>query len=190
MQRFNWSEEAVADLRRMVDEKRPYSDIARALSAKYTPIDSDAISGKVNRLGIGQGHYRRIRTSPGGVFNGDRALPSEPPPEGFQYVFQGAAGQRELKGLVPIVQEVSIDDGVSIYDLRETHCRWPLWKDYTKPLVPMYCGADVDPTETYCKAHARRAYDERAPRPKTSDATRQAQRIGQLRRWHKTGAAS
>lgn len=184
--RFNWTDEAVAALRDMVEQRMPYGDIAMTLSQRFTPVDADAVSGKVYRLGIAPGTYVRL---PGST-SGERTVPAEPPPDGFRYAFKGASGQRAMTDLVPILQVVDVAGGVGLLELRSCHCRWPLWADNARPREPRYCGAIIDPVETYCPAHARRAYDERAPRPKTSDATRQAQRIGQLRRWHKTGAAS
>ena len=119
--------------------------------------------------------------------NQRRVVPTRPAPDGLQYAFQGPSGARTLRAVLPVVRDVKIDHGVSIYDLRETSCRWPLWADNERPETPMFCGETIDPTETYCDCHKKIAFVPGVRRAPMSEEQRLQRRIAQLKRWTKAG---
>ena len=45
---------------------------------------------------------------------------------------------------------------VTILDLKSCHCRWPI--GHPRDPGMLYCGNPKDVTESYCEAHAKRAY--------------------------------
>lgn len=40
---------------------------------------------------------------------------------------------------------------VSFGDLRDGHCRWPLWPNNAAPSEKLYCGNSVEPGQSYCR---------------------------------------
>ena len=58
--------------------------------------------------------------------------------------------------VLPRAVVIPISERVTITELRENMCRWPLGD----PLTPefRYCGTKCDPSASYCMPHGRMAY--------------------------------
>lgn len=56
--------------------------------------------------------------------------------------------------------EITESERVTLFDLRESSCRFPLWHDSARPPIEQrfYCGARIDPAQSYCDHHAQRCY--------------------------------
>ena len=59
---------------------------------------------------------------------------------------------------------------VSIMDLREGVCKWPLGDPMTSDFV--YCGADCTVGTVYCSCHSRMAYQPTQDRRRAPEARR------------------
>lgn len=182
--KFAWTEESIALLRELVIDRKEYSTIAAILQERFGwPVTRGQIAAKVLRLKVSPGPYRppKAIAAPGTTY-GARELPTEPAPEGFRYVFQGPAGQRGMMGLVPVERPVRISGGVTLLELKDHNCRWPLWKDDERPVEPRFCGEIIDATQTYCPEHRKIAYAPDRKKVVLSEEARLARRIAQLRR--------
>ena len=63
----------------------------------------------------------------------------------------------------PIEPPPSDDGNIRLMDLRDVHCRWPLWDDGTPVESKFFCGAAVA-RGRYCAKHAERMFS--IPRPR------------------------
>ncbi|MBV9751284.1 MAG: GcrA cell cycle regulator [Hyphomicrobiales bacterium] len=155
---MSWDGERVELLRKLWQEGISASRIAAQLGAGIT---RNAVIGKVHRLGLAG------RAKP--------ATPSAQPRP--RRVSQPSATQRTvaLRGNTMMLREVvvaeeyepavlpkavviPISERVTITELRENMCRWPLGD----PLTPefRYCGTKCDPSASYCMPHGRMAYQQ------------------------------
>jgi GcrA cell cycle regulator len=174
---FSWTPEAIETLRTMALAGKTYGEVARELNAKFGPISRSAVCGKAHRLGLPARTDRAANH-----LASDKRKPAPKP--ATITIFQGPSGQRTaLEVAAPV--EVQIDGGVTIMDLRETTCRWPLWGYNETPTEARFCGTEISPERTYCADHRKLAYTPRPVRTPATEATRMAQRIAQLRRWAK-----
>jgi hypothetical protein len=55
----------------------------------------------------------------------------------------------------------TIAESVSLFDLRQHHCRWPVTG---VGAAMQFCGADIHGDRPYCVRHSRRAYSSLASR--------------------------
>jgi GcrA cell cycle regulator len=127
-----WPDEAVVELRRLIDEGRSGSAIAKALTEKFdTPFSRSAVLGKIFRLGIRQ---PAVPIAPRGYQPG-RMLPPN--------------------AALPIGPLPSNCELVTILDLAAHHCRWPVSE--VRGTDTVFCGAPRIEGWSYCREHAARA---------------------------------
>lgn len=153
MTEITWTEERIAKLRKMYEEKHSFSDIAKALGGG---ISRNAAIGKAHRIGLSGNKNTR------GPAKGPTAIrePKRPTAPGV-----GAAVQKINAAKVAPVTKVKPEPfvlqcaeivplNIGLLELAEGTCRYPYGDD-----TITFCGHPAD--GTYCPAHQRIAY---APR--------------------------
>ncbi|MEN5084195.1 GcrA family cell cycle regulator [Bosea sp. TWI1241] len=175
-----WTEERVELLKKLWNDGLSASQIAGELGS----VTRNAVIGKVHRLGLsgrakspGSATPRPRKTAtrapshpmtppaPGpGLTRGNTALAPqfEAEPEAEPQVAATPAPAEEV--VVPFSERVSI------MDLREYMCRWPMG-DPTTPEF-RFCGARSSTGLPYCSYHARIAYQPAADRRRDRKAVR------------------
>lgn len=162
-----WSNELVADLKRMWEAGDSCAIIADALGHG---ISRNAVIGKIHRLGL-SGRItvaRRAQARPGPIYFRARQafVPRIEKPKTFRV--SKLTGLPKLKrkcddrpkrsesAAMVIVVAPALDSNVTIMDLRETMCRWPIGDPRAEEF--RYCGSDKGGHQSYCAFHARMAY--------------------------------
>jgi GcrA cell cycle regulator len=149
-----WTAEKLKILTCELEAGKTAAQIAAALGDGIT---RNAVCGKLARLKL---TLKRAHSPPPPAAEKPCAPPSrptrrEPPPKPIS---------RRSEALRRVLEEsdagAAAPVGVSLLDLRENHCRWPLWGD-TGDEERLYCGAAVA-ARAYCGAHCRLAGQARA----------------------------
>jgi GcrA cell cycle regulator len=160
-----WTDERIELLKRLWSEGSSASQIA----AEIGGVTRNAVIGKVHRLGLSG----RGKAKPAAAQRPPKAtrVPSAPSPITPQ------AAPRPAVVLAPVPQPLALDaeveetheevavptcERVTIMDLRESMCRWPMG-DPTRPEF-RFCGARAVTGLPYCAHHARVAYQPIADR--------------------------
>jgi GcrA cell cycle regulator len=173
---MSWTDERVDLLRKLWLEGLSASQIARELA---NGITRNAVIGKVHRLGM-SGRVKaanpassrpRIKTmrpahsrSSGPIMRGNTALAMRPQPM--------EAPQPIEEIVVPIAEMVTI------LELKEAMCRWPVGDPTTAEF--RFCGAKKSVSGTsspYCPYHSRIAYQPVQERRRERERERRVQRI-------------
>lgn len=160
---MSWTDERVELLRKLWMDGLSASQIAGELS---NGITRNAVIGKVHRLGLSG----RVKcAAPAAAARPRPAAPRPhraPPPRPSMTTtatrgatalaiqtenFVAAPMQRPVEEVV-----IPISERVTIMELREAMCRWPLGDPSTPEF--RYCGGRTDIGATYCGSHARLAY--------------------------------
>ncbi|MET0258334.1 MAG: GcrA family cell cycle regulator [Methylobacterium sp.] len=162
-----WTDERVDLLRRLWEEGLSASQIAAQLGG----VTRNAVIGKVHRLGLA-GRVKPNGTA--GQVNGRKKVddaeaavaPAEEPtmPEPPAVILHRPAPNFPLVAPVATAESngLSVSERVTIMDLRESMCRWPLG-DPTSPDF-RFCGGRAVTGLPYCTAHAQIAYQPAAER--------------------------
>ena len=164
----SWTDERVDLLRRLWDDGLSASQIASQIGG----ISRNAVIGKVHRLGLAG------RVKPNGVAAAtpararkpepglEAALPPEGPtlPEPVAVVSHRPAPDFPITAPPTVAEPVALalSERVTIMDLRESMCRWPMG-DPTSPEF-RFCGARSITGLPYCTHHAQIAYQPAAER--------------------------
>lgn len=153
---MSWTDERVELLKKLWQEGLSASQIAGELGG----ITRNAVIGKVHRLGLSG----RAKTAP--TPNATPRRPRTPAqPSRPRFLVQGNAALAPVIDRAPVappqpkpVAEVEpiTCERVTIMELRECMCRWPLG-DPTRADF-RFCGAKSNPGAPYCDYHARVAY--------------------------------
>jgi GcrA cell cycle regulator len=166
---MTWTKERIELLTKLWTEGLSASQIAAELGEG---VSRNAVLGKAHRLGLAQGE-RKVASSPRSrkptrppdpppvveLTPPDQPVPAEPPPQNNpvlapmtpnQPSAEAAELRRRDEAVVPRLE------GVTIMELREGVCRWPLG-DPTSPDF-RYCGARAVEGLPYCAHHAQLAY--------------------------------
>lgn len=204
---FTWNETTVADLRRMHADDVPFSDMAAAFAGSYSrPPSRNACIGKARRIGLPE---RRTITGWSSQVKVRRIPAPSIPPGMAQYVgrelSKGLPPVKKTKGSskapspaspsAPESGQADVDPGVTfqeparkpdgrvtLIDLRNGMCRWPIGDPREDSFH--YCGADADIPSSYCVAHRKVAYlPSRRPRPQHSDEANEKRRFAMLKKW-------
>lgn len=145
---FNWTADAIGEVKRLYGEGLSFAEIARQMGGGLT---RNAVCGKLNRLIVRDGTMRQpkpvaktqVRTY---VRPPPIPLPSEPESE-----------------IVP----VTIDGApITLLTLGKVHCKWPAGA----PKQPdfHYCGHIRAPGSPYCSRHRAIAYQPLKPQKETA----------------------
>jgi len=164
---MSWTQERVEQLRKLWLEGLSAAQVAAELGSGVT---RNAVIGKIHRLGLAErgkpattprpraqrppratSGEAVARGSGGAMVMGNVALAVSPRP------VAAPALRPEEEVVVPISMRVTL------MELRETMCHWPLG-DPTTPEF-RFCGSHYEPGEgPYCRCHARIAYQPHADR--------------------------
>ncbi|TDR87220.1 GcrA family cell cycle regulator [Enterovirga rhinocerotis] len=162
-----WTDERVELLGKLWSEGLSASQIAAALGGGVT---RNAVIGKVHRLGLSgrtkgsqppapRAAKPRAPSAPGPVQELRPRTPEAPPPEPASatvLVLPPAA-------VVPAAEPaIPVSERISIMELRETTCRWPLGDPTSADFG--FCGGRSVTGLPYCEAHCRIAYQPAAER--------------------------
>jgi len=159
-----WTDERIELLKKLWSEGFSASQIATEIGS----VTRNAVIGKVHRLGLsGRGKAKaaapqrprkatRAPSAPAPLAQAERRpeAVAEPTP-------QPPVAEAEVEDLHEEIA-VPMSERVTIMDLRESMCRWPMG-DPTKPEF-RFCGARAVTGLPYCSHHARVAYQPVADR--------------------------
>ncbi len=149
---MSWTDERVERLGKLWMDGRSASQIAAELGEG---VSRNAVIGKIHRLGLAG------RTMPPLSADADRAKPKVAIKVAPRVVVE-AEPVREIRSFVaPTVVpkadvRIPFSDRVTIMDLRETMCRWPLGDPTSSEF--RFCGCRSEGSTPYCTAHARVAF--------------------------------
>lgn len=151
---MSWNDERIDRLSRLWLEGRSASQIAAELGQGVT---RNAVIGKVHRLGLSG--RARVPSSASAVRPRPKVPPRPPSEETGPAVpipiavagltVAAAAGVPSPSVVIPI------SDRVTIMELRETMCRWPIGDPTSSEFRYCGCRSEMGP---YCKDHARLAF--------------------------------
>ncbi len=161
----SWTDERVEVLARLWGDGLSASQIAAQLGS----VTRNAVIGKVHRLGLSgrnkaapppQAQKVRKPARPLGL----TPVPPAPVPPGILGASQPVVSMEAPTAQPDIAEEIVIpfSDRVTIMELRESMCRWPLG-DPTTPEF-RFCGQRSPAGVPYCAHHARVAYQPAADR--------------------------
>ena len=169
---MNWTDERVEKLKRLWAEGLSASQIAAQLGG----VSRNAVIGKVHRLGLSG---RAKSPAPAAARPRKEEVPRVAPAPVTHGALALAMDVRPAPMPAPrvAVEEVviPISERVTIMDLREAMCRWPMGDPTNTDFC--YCGAKMQiGAGPYCQAHARIAYqpiqDRRREREREKRAVR------------------
>ena len=160
-----WTDERVELLKKLWADGLSASQIAGELGN----VTRNAVIGKVHRLGLsGRAKDKAAAAAPQRPRKAARA-PSAPAPIAPQPEINVVSAPIPLQPFMEESEVLAEDDmavpmseRVTIMDLRESMCRWPMG-DPTKPEF-RFCGARSITGLPYCTHHARIAYQPVADR--------------------------
>jgi GcrA cell cycle regulator len=142
MVNFDWTDEAIARLRDMLDGNATFREVAAELGCTR-----NAAIGKANRLRL-RGNWTgkpRAEVSPKPKPIRARQKPSIP----------AAVISFPIKRAEPAPAFVE-GEGVALMDLERKHCRWPLGAKLA--VTTRFCGHDKRVGSSYCEHHHRLSY--------------------------------
>jgi GcrA cell cycle regulator len=155
---LTWTEERIERLKELWGEGLSASQIAAELGGD---VSRNSVLGKAHRLGLAQGERKGASTprprkptrplEPAPVVE---TSPENNPDSAQMILTQPTAEAAET----PLQRDVVVPraEGVTIMELREAMCRFPLG-DPTTPEF-RYCGAQAITDRPYCAHHAQIAY--------------------------------
>jgi GcrA cell cycle regulator len=180
---MSWTDERVELLRQLWLDGKSASQISAALGAGLT---RNAVIGKVHRLGLAG----RVKTSspsssasssvPRGPSNPRRVSPRPPSGGGRMRVVRGNTALAMLSDTELDARPLRLDEDVvvpmslrvTIVELKEEMCRWPLGDPTTAEF--RYCGAHAPGVGPYCAHHGKLAYQPAQDRRRERDRDRRA----------------
>jgi len=161
----SWTDERVELLRRLWEEGLSASQIA----AQLTGVTRNAVIGKVHRLGLSgrvkagdpvAAVRKKAREADVEVIAEDATLPPDVAPVAVG-TEAGPHPEPKLAVAAELVA-VAVSRRVTIMDLRESMCRWPLGDPTSTDFH--YCGDRSITGLPYCTHHAEIAYQPAAER--------------------------
>jgi GcrA cell cycle regulator len=149
----SWDDTRIEQLKKLWSDGLSASQIAGELGG----VTRNAVIGKVHRLGLSG----RAKSKPAAVTR-VRQKVVKAVARTTQVVTRGNLAMVELVDATPVQMPqrenvvVPMSRKISIMELREGVCRWPIGD----PMQPdfAYCGGDCGVGKTYCEAHSRMAY--------------------------------
>ena len=157
----SWTDERVTLLRRLWEDGQSASKIAAQLGG----VTRNAVIGKVHRLGLSGRVLKAGEDAAGGRRKPELeaeieagALAEVPEPVAILPLRTEA----DLPAPAPEPVALAVSQRVTIMDLRESMCRWPLGDPTTVDFG--FCGARSITGLPYCTQHAQIAYQPAAER--------------------------
>lgn len=149
---MSWDDNRIEQLKKLWGEGLSASQIAAELGG----VTRNAVIGKVHRLGLSG----RTKAKPAAAARPRKAVKA--PVRSTTVLFRGNLAVVEVTDAIAVAEPVResvvipMSRRVSIMELREGVCRWPLGDPLQADFA--YCGADCGAGKTYCEAHARVAF--------------------------------
>jgi GcrA cell cycle regulator len=164
---MSWTDERVELLKKLWQDGLSASQIAAQLGG----VTRNAVIGKVHRLGLSGRAKSPSSGSP-------RPRKPRAPGSGLRLrpAYRGNAAlllDYDLEAepdLDPLANVVPMGPRVSILELTETTCRWPIGDPGAQDFA--YCGSQTRASLPYCPYHARIAYQPLAERRRERRAMR------------------
>jgi GcrA cell cycle regulator len=159
----SWDDTRIEQLKKLWSEGLSASQIAGELGG----VTRNAVIGKVHRLGLSG----RAKSKPAAVTR-VRQKVVKAPLRATQVVTRGNLAMVEMVDATPVVMAqrdnvvVPMSRKISIMELREGVCRWPIGDPMHADFA--YCGGDCTVGKTYCEAHSRMAYQPQNERRRAS----------------------
>ena len=162
---LSWTDERVALLRRLWEDGQSASKIAAQLGG----VTRNAVIGKVHRLGLagrvkpGEDAQGTARAKPAAAeIETAIAVVETQAPEPVAIVSHRPAPDFPPPAPAADPSPLALSERVTIMDLRESMCRWPMG-DPTTPEF-RFCGGRSITGLPYCTHHAQIAYQPAAER--------------------------
>ncbi len=152
---MGWTEERVAELKKLWAEGHSASQIAKRLGS----VTRNAVIGKVHRLGLSG---RATPSRP--VKRPPRLARPKPQPMPRQGNVRGAVAVREATQPAPLPEvETNIEpqrlpngDMVTVLTVKDSMCKWPIGDPAEATFG--FCGHATQENSPYCAEHARVAF--------------------------------
>ena len=167
-----WTEERVELLKKLWNDGLSASQIAGELGA----VTRNAVIGKVHRLGL-SGRAKAPSSSTPRPRKAVTRAPSHPMSGGGNFTRGNTALAPQFKPEVEAAPEaapapsedvvIPFSERVTIMELRESMCRWPMGDPATAEF--RYCGGKSGVGMPYCSYHAKIAYQPAADRRRDRD---------------------
>ena len=162
---MSWTDDQIERLKQLWAEGLSASQIAAELGGG---ISRSAVLGKVHRLGLGRNETklptpsraRQPTQSPAPLSTAELPSQVNPSPAPMMATRPPTALPAELPRREEVIAPRS--EGVTIMELREAMCRFPLGDPSTPEF--RFCGARADTGVPYCAHHAQVAYQPTAER--------------------------
>lgn len=176
---MTWTDERIELLKKLWADGLSASQIAAELGG----VTRNAVIGKVHRLGLSG----RVKSNGSGaprprkpVVRQASAAPRAPSPAPQSFAVRGNVALKPVivseTSAVAVIEEeaedvvVPMSRRVSIMELREGVCKWPMGDPMASDFV--YCGADCTVGTVYCSHHSRVAYQPTQDRRRAPEARR------------------
>jgi GcrA cell cycle regulator len=159
---MSWDDNRIEQLKKLWSEGLSASQIAAELGG----VTRNAVIGKVHRLGLSG----RAKAKPVAAARPRKVVKTAARTSTVS--FRGNLAVVEMVDAEPVVEPVRenvvipMSRRVSIMELREGVCRWPLGDPLHSDFA--YCGADCSAAKTYCEAHSRVAFQPQGERRRAS----------------------
>ncbi len=154
---MSWNDQRVELLSKLWLEGRSASQIATELGQNIT---RNAVIGKVHRLGL-SGRAKvaapaaaRLRSKPTSKPEIDAPAPMVEAPPAETPVRNAPVAAPAVRPIADVV--IPFSTRVTIMELRETMCRWPIGDPTSTEF--RYCGCRTGDIGPYCQEHARLAF--------------------------------
>lgn len=160
---MSWTDERIERLKKLWTDGLSASQIA----AEMGGVTRNAVIGKVHRLGLSG----RTKTPASVAARPRKPIARPQPPRGGGGGSSGvtsavARGNLAVAQVVEAIAQpvmearadvvISISRRISIMELREGVCRWPLGDPLAAEFA--FCGADCTTSKVYCQHHSRLAF--------------------------------
>ena len=160
---MSWDDNRIEQLKKLWSEGLSASQIAGELGG----VTRNAVIGKVHRLGLSG----RAKAKPASVARPRKVVKTAARTTSTISV-RGNLALVEMVEIEPVAMPVRenvvipMSRRISIMELREGVCRWPMGD----PLQPdfAYCGGDCGVGRTYCEPHSRIAFQPQGDRRRAS----------------------
>ncbi len=159
---MSWDDNRIDQLKKLWSEGLSASQIAAELGG----VTRNAVIGKVHRLGLSG----RAKAKPATMARPRKVVKAAA--RTSTIVVRGNLAMVEMVDAVPEAMPVRenvvipMSKRISIMELREGVCRWPLGDPLQAEFA--YCGADCGGGKTYCEAHSRLAFQPHGDRRRSS----------------------
>ncbi len=156
---MSWTDERVATLKKLWSQGKSASEIADVLGG----VTRNAVIGKAHRLGLSGRPSPIKKKKITKAAPKKKTIPAKEKPKKTTTETEKSSSPSKKEIKLPIapptfIEEKIVHDGelISILDLTERVCRWPIGDPKEGEFG--FCGADCDPAHPYCAPHMTMAF--------------------------------